>query len=582
EPITLESKEAFHLLNHSGAHLMASAILNLFPETKFAIGPAIEEGFYYDMDLGRNITDEDLKAIEKEMNKVISANPTFIRENISKEKALEVFKDNKFKTEIINELEDGTITLYHLGKFTDLCSGPHVESAVKLRNFKLLSFSSAYWRGDQKRETLQRIYGVIQSSKEKLEEHLKMLEDAKNRDHRKLGKEMDIFFTHPLIGAGLPLWLPAGATLKRLLERYIQDKEIALGYDHVYTPVLATTSLYKTSGHWDHYKDNMFPIMKMDNEELVLRPMNCPHHMLVYKNSLHSYKDLPIKIGELAHDFRYEASGALLGIERVRAMCQNDAHLFVRADQIEEEFSNVVKLILDVYKDMNITKYSFRLSLRDPKDTEKYFPDDNMWNKAEDKLRQVLNDLKIPYEEAIGEAAFYGPKLDVQIRTALNHELTLSTCQLDFLLPERFDLTYIDPKGEKARPVVLHRAILGTTERFTAYLLEETKGVLPTWLSPLQVVVLPVNNEYHLEYAKLVNGLLKDNNIRAKVDFRDEKLGYKIREHQMAKVPFTLVIGDKELNEKSVTYRVRGSREEINVPIKNFIKLLEEEIKSKR
>jgi threonyl-tRNA synthetase len=568
------SPEAFHLINHSCAHLLAAGVQNLFKDVKFAIGPSIENGFYYDMNLGRNLTPEDLVLIEKEMQKIISINPKFERQEISKTEALELFKDNKYKVEIISNLEEGTISIYRLGNFVDLCRGPHVQSAFKLKNFKILTFSSAYWRGDQKNDSLMRIYGVCFNSKEQLAEHLAKLEDAKNRDHRKIGKELGIFTTHELIGAGLPIWLPNGAIVKRLLERYIQDKEISLGYDHVYTPVLATTQLYKTSGHWDHYQENMFPVMKLDNEELVLRPMNCPHHMLVYKHYLRSYKELPIRIGELAHDFRYEASGALIGIERVRGMCQNDAHLFVRPDQIQSEFANVVNLILEVYADLNIKADSFRLSLRDKADKHKYFDDDAMWDKAENMLRQVLNDLKIPYVEALGEAAFYGPKLDVQIKTALGHEITLSTCQLDFLLPERFDLTYIDQNGETSRPVVLHRAILGTTERFVSYLLEETKGNLPLWLAPIQVVIIPVNLDLHQKYSKKVFDELISLGIRAKIDSRNEKLGYKLRETQLKKVPYTLVIGDKEIENKTINYRAYSVQDQVSITLKEFKKLL--------
>ena len=428
---------------------------------------------------------------------------------------------------------------------------------------------------------LQRIYGVCFDTEEDLEKHLALLEEAKQRDHRKLGKELDIFMTHELVGPGFPMWLPNGAVVRRLLENYIVEKEVALGYHHVYTPCVATTDLYKISGHWDHYKENMFPRMKVDDEEYVLRPMNCPHHMLIYKNSLHSYRDLPIRIGELATDFRYEASGAVCGLERVRCMCQNDAHLFVAPDQIEEEFARVVNLILDVYRDFGLNNYSFRLSLRDPEDTEKYFPDDEMWNKAESKLRKVLDDLHIEYFEAIGEAAFYGPKLDVEVKTAIGHEVTLSTCQLDFLLPEKFDLTYIDKDGSKKRPVVLHRAILGTIDRFMAFLIEETKGVFPVWLAPTQVNIIPVNIEYHLDYAKELKNWLEGNHIRVELDERNEKLGYKMRDSQTRKIPITLIIGNQEIENQTISYRIHGSEETHTLAKDEFLNYLNEVITKK-
>ena len=450
------------------------------------------------------------------------------------------------------------------------------------KNFKLLKVSGAYYKGDSKNKVLQRIYGVCFDSKEDLDKYLAALEEAKERDHRKIGKELELFMGHELVGPGLQMWLPNGATVRYELEKYIKDKEVKLGYNHVYTPYLASTELYKVSGHWDHYKDDMFPVMKMDNEELVLRPMNCPHHMLIYKHKLHSYRDLPIRIGELAPDFRYEASGAVCGLERVRQMCQNDAHLFVRPDQIKEEVSNVVNLILEVYKDFNITDYAFRLSLRDKNNTEKYFDDDEMWEKAESELRKVLTELGIDFYEAEGEAAFYGPKLDVQIKSAIGHDVTLSTCQLDFLLPERFDLTYIDENGQKARPVVIHRAILGTFDRFMAFLIEETKGAFPLWLAPIQVNIIPVNNEYHLKYAEKVMKKLSDKNVRVNLDDRDEKLSYKMRESQSHKIPYTLIIGDKEKDNKTVSYRLFGHKETESLSLKDFEKMLEKQIKERR
>ena len=519
--INIKENERLSIMNHSCAHLLAQAVQHLYPDAKFWVGPVIEEGFYYDIDLGdKTLTEEDLPLIEKEMKKISKDGKRIVRQELTKAEALEKFKNDLYKMDLISRMdEDSTvISCYTQGDFTDLCRGPHVETVKELKHFKLLKFSGAYWKGDAKNKMLQRIYGICFETEEDLNKHLEFLEEAKQRDHRKLGKDLNLFMTHELVGPGLPLFLPDGATIRYNLERYIKDKEISLGYKHVYTPSLATSDLYRISGHWDHYKDNMFPEMEKDGEKYVLRPMNCPHHMLIYKNNLHSYKDLPIRIGELANDFRFEASGAVCGIERVRQMCQNDAHLFVRPDQIEEEFLGVVKLILEVYKDFNITEYTFRLSLRDPEDTEKYYPDDDMWNKAEDKLRKVLTDLNVDFYEAIGEAAFYGPKLDVQVRSAIGHEFTLSTCQLDFLLPEKFDLTYINENGEKERPVVLHRAVTSASERFIAYLIERYKGAFPVWLAPTQVNIIPVKNEYHLEYAKEVADKLQSMNFRINLE----------------------------------------------------------------
>ena len=503
--INIKEDEKLSVLNHSCAHLLAQAVKHLYPHAMFWVGPVIEEGFYYDIDLGDNvITEDDLATIEKEMKKISKDGKRIVRHEISKEEALEQFKNDPYKIDLISRMDeaDTVISCYTQGDFTDLCRGPHVETVKELKYFKLLKSSGAYWKGDSKNKMLQRIYGICFFNEEDLNNHLLALEDAKQRDHRKIGKDLDIFMSHDLVGKGMPLWLPNGAIIRKQLENYIYEKEQKMGYKHVYTPCVGTVDLYKTSGHWDHYQENMFPSMKVDEEEFVLRPMNCPHHMLIYGNELHSYRDLPIRIGEFAADFRYEASGAVKGLERVRCMCQNDAHLFVRPDQIGEEFKKVVSLILEVYKDFGLKDYKFRLSLRDPEDKEKYFDDDEMWNSAEAKLREVLNELGVEYFEAVGEAAFYGPKLDVEVKPAVGPEVTLSTCQLDFLLPRRFELSYIDRDGSKKTPVVLHRAIFGTFDRFTAFILEETKGVLPLWLSPVQMNIVPVNNEYHLEYSK--------------------------------------------------------------------------------
>ncbi len=582
--INVKENENLSILNHSCAHMLAQAVKRIYPNALFWVGPVIEEGFYYDIDLGdKVITEDDLETISKEMKKIAKEDKLIKRMELSKSEALAMFKNNPYKIELIENMNDNeVISAYTQGEFIDLCRGPHIKNTKLLKHFKLLKVSGAYYKGDSKNKVLQRIYGICFETEEDLNKHLEELEDRKNRDHRKIGKDLKIFMSHDLVGQGLPLWLPNGAYIFDTLERYIKDKELKLGYKHVYTPCMATSDLYKISGHWDHYKDDMFPVMKREGEEFVLRPMNCPHHMLVYKNELHSYKDLPIRIGELAHDFRFEASGAVCGIERVRTFCQNDAHLFVTLKQIEEEFGKVVNLILDVYKDFNIKPDSFRLSLRDPMDKEKYFQDDEMWEKAENTLRKVLDDLGIEYNEGIGEAAFYGPKLDVQIKTAIGHELTLSTCQLDFLLPERFDLTYIDSDGSKKRPVVLHRAILGSIDRFIAYLLEVTKGAFPLWLSPVEVNIIPVNNNYHLEYASKLKQLLIDNNIRVELDSREEKLGYKMRESWSKKIPYTLVIGDKERDQNKISYRKHGSEETITLNIDDFLSLLKEEENSKK
>ena len=583
--INIKEDEKLNKLNHSCAHLLAQAVKHLYPEAKFWVGPVIEDGFYYDIDLGdKTLTEEDLQKIEKEMKKCSKADKRIYREEISKKEALERFKDDPYKIDLINRMdEDNTvISCYTQGDFTDLCRGPHVESTKKIKYFKLLKHSGAYWKGDSNNKMLQRIYGVCFETEEDLNNCLQELEERKQRDHRKIGKEQEIFMNHELVGAGMPLWLPNGAIIRKQLENYIYEKEMKMGYKHVYTPCVGTVDLYKTSGHWDHYKENMFPTMKVDEEEFVLRPMNCPHHMLVYKNKLHSYKELPIRIGEFATDFRYEASGAVKGLERVRCMCQNDAHLFVTPEQIGEEFKKVVSLILDVYKDFGIKDYKFRLSLRDPEDKDKYFDDDEMWNNAENKLREVLNELGVDYFEAVGEAAFYGPKLDVEVKPAVGPEVTLSTCQLDFLLPRRFDLSYIDSKGEKKIPVVLHRAIFGTFDRFTAFLIEETKGSFPTWLAPVQVTVIPVNNNYHLEYAKEVYDALKEKNVRVELDDREEKLSYKMRDSQTKKIPIILVLGDKEKDGNLVSYRRHGSDKTYSVDKDMFISLLLNEIKDKK
>ena len=575
---SLEGKQAYW---HTTSHIMAQAVKRLFPKVKFAIGPSIEKGFYYDFDVEKPFTDEDKANIEAEMKKIIKEDIEIEKFVLPKEEALNLMDGQPYKQELIEELPDGEeISFYKQGDFTDLCAGPHLMKTGKVKAVKILSSSGAYWRGDEKNKMLQRIYAISFPKASQVEEYLAELEEIRQRDHRKLGKDLELFMTHKLVGSGLPMYLPNGATVRRLLERYIQDKEIEMGYKHVYTPSMANTELYKVSGHWDHYSEDMFPRMKMDNEEMVLRPMNCPHHMLIYKNKMHSYRDLPIRIGELAHDFRYEDSGSVCGLERVREMCQNDAHLFVRPDKIKEEFGKVVELILSVYKDFGFKDYEFRLSLRDKNDKEKYFDDDEMWENAEGQLREILTELKVPFYEAEGEAAFYGPKLDVQLKSAVGHDVTVSTCQLDFLLPEKFKLEYIGEDGEKHRPVVIHRAILGTLDRFMCFLIEETKGAFPLWLAPTQVKILPITDAQH-EYAQGIEEKLRKMKVRVVLDDRNEKVGYKIREAQLEKVPYMIVVGAKEVEQNKVAVRSRETGDIGQMTQEEFFSKIQEEIENK-
>ncbi len=582
--INIKENKELETLNHSCAHLMAQAIKHLYPNAKFWVGPAIEEGFYYDIDLGDEvIKEEDLEKIEREMKKCSKSAKNIIRRELSKEEALEMFKDDPYKIDLISRMDENenVITCYSQGDFTDLCRGPHVENTKLIKYFKLLKVSGAYWKGDANNKMLQRIYGVCFENEEDLNNYLQELAEAKERDHRKIGKDLGIYMMSDLVGRGLPMYLPNGFTLWNELENYIRNKELKRGYLHVQTPPLGNVELYKTSGHWEHYQESMFPKMEVEGEEFVLRPMNCPHHMVIYGNDIHSYRDLPIRIAEIARDCRYESSGALKGIERVRTFCQNDSHIFCTLEQVESEFKGVVDLILECYKELGIKNYRFELSLRDPADKVKYHHDDEMWNKAEDMLRQVLNDLKIDYVEKIGEAAFYGPKLDVQVKPAVGNEITLSTCQLDFCLPAKFDLTYVDSNGEKKTPVVLHRAVFGSIDRFIAYYLEETKGNLPTWLAPTQVVVMPVNSEFQGEYAKEIYELLRDNDIRVELDDRNEKLGYRLRESQVKKIPYTLILGDNEKENNLISYRLFGDKETTTVSKEEFINQITSEIKNR-
>lgn len=579
--ITPQSPEALEILRHSTAHLLAQAVKRKFPDADLGIGPVIENGFYYDIDSPTPITAEDLPELEKEMKRIIGENLSIVRHDVSREEARARFTEieDPYKLELLDAIPEGEqVSIYEQGEFFDLCRGVHVPATGKLKEFKLLSIAGAYWRGDSKNKMLQRIYGTAFFKKDDLQAHLKMLEEARERDHRKIGRELNLFMNSQKVGQGLPLWLPKGATIRRVIERYIVDIEEKLGYQHVYTPVLGSTELYKTSGHLDHYQDSMFPIMSMDNEDLVLRPMNCPHHMMVFKNGIHSYRNLPIRIAELGTMHRYEMSGALSGLQRVRGMTLNDAHIFVRPDQIKDELKRVVQLIIDVYKDFNIKDYTFRLSYRDPEDTEKYFDDDDMWNRAQGMLKSAMDELDLDYFEADGEAAFYGPKLDVQVKTAIGMEETLSTVQLDFLLPERFDLTYIGEDGKQHRPVVIHRGVVSTMERFVAFLIEEYKGAFPTWLAPIQVEVIPVSPEVHFDHATSIKEQLVAAGFRVDLDSRDEKIGYKIREAQVQKVPYMLVLGDKEVESGEVNVRKYGEQKSESMPFEQFLQLLKSEV----
>ena len=581
EIITQDSEDALEILRHSTAHLMAQAVKRIYGQdkVKLGVGPVIEGGFYYDIDVDQPISSEDLATIEKEMKKIVNENIEVVRKEVTRDEALDFFKEDEYKVELIGAIPaDENVTIYEQGDFADLCRGVHVPSTGKIKEFKLLSVAGAYWRGNSDNKMLQRIYGTAFFKKEDLAEHLRLLEEAKERDHRKIGKELNLFTTSQKVGQGLPIWLPKGATIRRVIERYIVDKEQRLGYDHVYTPVLGSKELYQTSGHWDHYQDDMFPPMEMDNETLVLRPMNCPHHMMVYKNDIHSYRELPIRIAELGMMHRYEMSGALSGLQRVRAMTLNDAHIFVRPDQIKDEFKRVVRLVQEVYKDFNLKDYTFRLSYRDPENTEKYYDDDAMWERAQAMLKETMDELELPYFEAEGEAAFYGPKVDIQVKTALGKEETLSTVQLDFLLPERFDLTYVGEDGKQHRPVVIHRGVVSTMERFVAFLIEEYKGAFPTWLAPVQVQVIPVSPDAHLEYAKEVQEKLQAAGLRVDLDHRNEKIGYKIREAQMQKIPYMLVLGDKEVEENAVNVRKYGEQKSETMSFEDFKNMIVAEV----
>jgi threonyl-tRNA synthetase len=561
-------------MRHSAAHVMAEAVQDLFPGARFAIGPAIEDGFYYDMELSRSLAPEDLPAIEERMRASVQRNHTFVHSEWPREQALAYFRehDQPYKVELIEELPDAEVGIEAQGPFLDLCRGQHVASTGEIGPIKLLRVAGAYWRGDEKRPMLQRIYGTAWPTQAELDDYLNRLEEAKKRDHRRLGKELELFMTSDEVGAGLPLWLPKGATVRRLLEEYILDLERRQGYSHVYTPHLAKLDLYKKSGHWEHYQDSMYPPMEFESgEQLELRPMNCPHHIQIYKSKVRSYRDLPIRIAELGTMYRYERSGELAGLSRVRAMTLNDAHIFCAPEQMLPEFKQVVRLIQRVYADMGFEQYTYRLSLRDPNDKEKFVDNEAMWQTSEAALRQALDELGVPYYEGIGEAAFYGPKLDVQIPNVLGKEESISTVQLDFTMPERFDLEYIGEDGAAHRPVMIHRGILSTMERFMAFLIENYAGAFPVWLAPAQAVVIPVSDERHADYARQVYERLQEAGLRAELDLRKERMNSKVRDAQLQKIPYMLIVGDKEAASDAVSVRLRSNENLGAVPLDEFI-----------
>jgi threonyl-tRNA synthetase len=555
--LTSRDADALPVVRHSTAHLLAAAVLELYPETKLGIGPPIESGFYYDFDRATPFTPEDLEKIEKKMWEIQKRNLPYERVYTKKEDGLQKYSDAWMKCELITERAGDVFSEYTLGpQFIDFCRGPHVPDTSKLKAFKLLSIAGAYWKGDEHNKQLQRIYGTAFFSQKDLEEYLARLEEAKRRDHRRVGRELELFTVNEAVGAGLPLWLPKGATIRRLLEDYILEKERATGYQHVYTPDLAKVDLYERSGHWEHYQDSMFPPMELENERMVLRPMNCPHHILVYESKQRSYRDLPVKIAELGTMYRYERSGALSGLSRVRCMTLNDAHIFCTPDQIKEEFSKVMMMVEQVYKDLGITQYRYRLSLRDKANTEKYVNNDAMWELGEQVLREAMDSLKLPYVEAKGEAAFYGPKLDIQLADVMGHEETYSTIQVDFHLPNQFALNYVGADGKEHRPVMIHRAVVSTMERMIAYLIELYAGAFPLWLAPVQATVLPITDR-QTEYARGIQKQLEAAGIRATIDERNEKVNFKIREAQLQKIPYMLVVGDREQENNQVAVRNR-------------------------
>jgi len=568
---------------HSTSHLLAQAVRDLFPEAKLAIGPPIEDGFYYDFDIGRPFTPDDLQRIEARMRELAARDQRIERVYVPRAEAARLFTSSgeTYKGELLEGIPDDPVSFYRQDGFQDMCRGPHLPSTGRILAVKLLGTSGAYWRGDEHRPMLQRIYGISFPSQAALDEYLQRLEEAKRRDHRKLGRELGLFASVEEVGQGLPLWLPRGATVRRVLDRYITDLEIDLGYQHVHTPDLASIELYKHSGHWDHYRENMYPPMKVDNEELVLRPMNCPHHIMLYKHAQHSYRELPVRIAELGTMYRYERSGVLSGLARVRAMTLNDAHIFCRPDQLTDEFVGVVRLIQQAYHDLGLRDFWYRLSLRDPRDRAKFVQGDAMWTLAERQLREAMQRLSVDYVEAPGEASFYGPKLDVQVPNVLGKDETISTVQIDFYLPERFGLEYIGEDSQPHRPVMIHRGVISTLERMMAFLIEQYAGAFPLWLAPVQVRVLPIADR-HLRYAGQMRDALAARGVRAEVDTTSERTGHKIREAQLLKVPYMLIVGDREQREGTVSVRSRARGDEGKHALAAFLDRVVEEIASRR
>jgi threonyl-tRNA synthetase len=569
--------ERLYRMRHSAAHIMAEAVLEMFPEAKFAIGPPIESGFYYDFELPRALTPEDLPEIEQRMRTRLKSNVPFEHSEMSKDDALRQFSDQPFKLELIEGIADAKVSLYKQGDFLDLCEGPHVERTGEVPPFRLMNVAGAYWRGDEKRPMLQRIYGAMFETQEELDDYLRRLEEAAKRDHRKLGRELELFASDELIGQGLPMWLPKGATVRRLLEDYILAQERESGYQHVYTPDVGKVELYKTSGHWEHYRDAMFPPMQLEHEELVLRPMNCPHHILVYRQTLHSYRDLPVRIAELGKMWRYEKSGVVGGLSRVRAMVLNDAHIFCRPDQIIDEVHGVLRLVERAFATLQIGDYTYRLSLRDRADTQKYVQDDDLWRVAEAELRQALDGAGVEYYAAEGEAAFYGPKIDIQIRDVVGREETIATVQVDRHLPKQFDLEYVAEDGSRQRPVMIHRGIIGTLERMMAYLIELYAGAFPAWLAPVQAMVIPIADR-HGDYAHKVRDDLRHDGFRVEVDTRNERMNSKIRDAQLQKIPYMLVVGDREAENEAVSVRTRAGEDLKAMPLFQFLARLQDEV----
>jgi threonyl-tRNA synthetase len=582
--VSIDSPDGLDVLRHSTAHLMAQAVQSLFPGTQVTIGPTIEDGFYYDFKRDQAFTPEEIEKIESRMEEIAKSNLKVTREELPKSQALELFRSmgEDYKVAILEDIPDEVVSLYRQGDWVDLCRGPHVASTGSLKAFKLTGVAGAYWRGNEKNEMLQRIYGTAWPSKQALKDYLRRVEEAKKRDHRKLGQELGLFMISEAVGPGLPIWLPKGAMVRSILERYIVDIERSMGYQHVNTPELARVDLYKRSGHWDHFKDNMYPPMEFESkEQLVLRPMNCPHHITIYKHGLHSYRDLPVRLAELGTMYRYERSGALSGLSRVRAMTLNDAHIFCLPEQIQAETVAVLRLIQRVYRDFGFKDYWYRLSLRNPKDKANFVDNDAMWDRAEDCLREALTEVGVSFKEAVGEAAYYGPKIDVQLNDVLGHSETLSTVQLDFYLPERFELEYVDRDGQYKRPVMIHRGVISTMERMMAFLIEHYAGNFPLWLAPVQVKIVTVTDQ-QLDYARKVSAELKQAGWRVELDERNEKLGYKIREAQLAKIPYAVVIGDQEVEAQTVAPRRRGGENLSPLSVSGFIERLKFDVAQER